>query len=85
MINADLEINNRFLVSWISVMSVTKGSDKHHDNDHHNSMSRIQFLNQDTCHYHKSSHVPINFPNKHLITLPRRKQLTIAPCPVHTM
>jgi len=32
-----------------------------------------------------SSHVPINFPHKYLITLPCHKQLTTAPCAVHTM
>jgi hypothetical protein len=42
MINADSDINNRFVVSWISVMSVTKGSYKHHDNEHYNKIAWIR-------------------------------------------
>jgi hypothetical protein len=36
MINTDLEITNRFVVTWIYILSVTKGSEKHHDNELHN-------------------------------------------------
>jgi hypothetical protein len=36
MINTDLEINNILVVPWISVMPVTKGSKKYHDNEIHN-------------------------------------------------
>jgi uncharacterized protein YifN (PemK superfamily) len=49
MINTNLEINNRFVVPWISVMSVTEVSKKHYDYELHNQIPKIQFLNQDTC------------------------------------